>query len=141
MTKAHRTEIFDVNIDKIYNLMIDYEKYPEFVTGVSAIEILEQSDTHAKVKYSINLIKKVSYILNLKQVRPSEVSWTLESGDLFKKNNGKWLFKEINEKQTEATFESEIELKVFAPKMVVNKLVGSSLPAMMKDYHDRAKSL
>ncbi len=141
MANATRTEIFDVDINKIYNIMIDYKKYPEFVTGISEIEVIEQTETSAKVKYTVNLIKKVSYVLNLKQIAPTEVSWSLDSGDMFKVNNGKWTFKELGENKTEATFSSEVAFKVFAPKMIVNKLVGSSLPAMMKEYHQRAKSL
>lgn len=111
------------------------------MTGISEIEVIEQTETSAKVKYTVNLIKKVSYVLNLKQIAPTEVSWSLDSGDMFKVNNGKWTFKELGENKTEATFSSEVAFKVFAPKMIVNKLVGSSLPAMMKEYHQRAKSL
>ena len=141
MANANRTEVFDVAIDKIYSVMVDYEKYPEFVTGVSEIEVLEKTDTHARVRYNINFIKNFNYILKLTQEAPNSLSWELESGDLFKVNSGKWTFKDLGNEKTEATFESEVAFKVFAPKMVVNKLVGSSLPVMMGEYHKRAKSL
>jgi coenzyme Q-binding protein COQ10 len=65
MAKANRTETFDVNINKLYDVIIDYASYPEFVDGVSEIEVLEQTDTSAKVKYSLNLIKKFTYILSM----------------------------------------------------------------------------
>lgn len=136
---VERTETFDVGIDKIYNVIIDYEKYPEFVSGVDEIEILEQDDNGARVKYSLNLIKKFSYILKLTHEKPNKVSWVLESGDLFKNNTGSWEMKDLGDGKTEVTYKLNVDFKVLAPKMIVNKLVSSNFPAMMKAYHQRAK--
>jgi len=50
MPKVSRTEVFNVDIDRFYNTIVNYESYPEFVDGVSSIEILESSDKGARVK-------------------------------------------------------------------------------------------
>jgi coenzyme Q-binding protein COQ10 len=136
---VERTETFDVGIDQIYNVIIDYKKYPEFVAGVDEIEILEQDDNGARVKYSLNLIKKFSYILKLTHEKPNKISWVLESGDLFKNNTGSWEMSDLGDGKTEVTYKLNVDFKVLAPKMIVNKLVSSNFPAMMKAYHQRAK--
>lgn len=139
MANASRTEIFDVDINKLYEVIVDYASYPDFVDGVSAINILEQDDTSATVEYSLNLIKKFKYIISLKQERPTRVSWTFESGDIFKSNTGSWDLKDLGDGRTEVTYNLDVAIKGFVPKAIVNKLTTSSLPTMMQSYHDRAK--
>lgn len=139
MADATRTEIFDVDINKFYNTIIDYAKYPEFVDGVSKIEVLEQNETQARVKYYLNIIKEFTYIVKLTQKKPNAVSWTLESGDLFKKNNGGWELKDLGNGKTEVTYSLDVDFKMFAPAMILNKLASSQLPSMMKSFAERAK--
>ena len=140
MANATRTEIFDVEINKLYDVIIDYNSYPDFVDGVSATKVLEQDESSARVEYSLNLIKKFKYILNLKQERPTHVSWTFESGDIFKANTGSWELKDLGDGKTAVTYNLDVNIKGFVPKAIVNKLTTSSLPTMMQSYHDRAKS-
>jgi ribosome-associated toxin RatA of RatAB toxin-antitoxin module len=63
MASATRTEVVDVDINKLYEVIIDYAKYPEFVDGVSAIKVMSQNETSAKVEYSLNIIKSFKYII------------------------------------------------------------------------------
>ncbi len=139
MAKAQRTEIFDIDINKFYEILEDYEKYPEFVDGISEIEVLEKTETSAKVRYALNLIKKFTYTLQMTQQKPNKLSWTLESGDFFKTNSGSWELKDLGDGKTEVTYGLEVDFKILAPKMIVNKLVATNLPAMMKSYYKRAK--
>ncbi len=141
MALANRTEIMDIDINKLYDVIIDYAKYPDFVDGVDSIEILEADENGARVKYSINLIKQFSYIIKLTHQRPNKVTWTLESGDIFKSNVGGWDLKDLGDGKVEVTYSLEIDFKIFAPKMIVNKLVSSNLPQMMKAYYNRVKAL
>jgi ribosome-associated toxin RatA of RatAB toxin-antitoxin module len=141
MPKVSRTEIFDVSKENFYAVLENYDAYPEFVDGVSGIKVLEKSETEARVEYSVNLIKKFLYILKMKQEKPTHLSWNLESGNLFKKNSGAWYLKDLDDGKIEVTYELEVEFKGFAPKAIINKIVSSNLPAMMKAYYERAKKL
>ena len=62
MAHATRSEVFDVDINNIYEVLLDYEKYPEFMTGVDKVTILDSSETESRVEYQINVIKKLNYI-------------------------------------------------------------------------------
>jgi len=92
MASASRTEVVDVEIGKIYDVLVDYAKYPDFVDGVNGVKVISQSDTNAKVEYSINMIKNFKYVIDIKQERPTHIVWTLDSGDLFKKMMGSGSF-------------------------------------------------
>lgn len=139
MAKATRTETVDIDVNKLYETIIDYAKYPEFVDGVSAIKVLSQNETSAKVEYSLNIIKTFKYIINTKQEKPNRISWTLDSGDLFKKNNGEWTLKDLGNGKTEVTYSLELDFKLFAPSGILTTLTDKNLPSMMKAFFDRAK--
>lgn len=142
MAVAERTEIFDAPIEKVYDVIIDYASYPDFVDGVSGVNVLEENEDGARVEYSLNLIKKFKYILKLAHSRPTSVSWSFEKGDIFKSNDGSWKLKDLGDGRTEVTYSLEVTIGGFIkpPKSVVDGLTAKNLPAMMKAYHDRAKS-
>lgn len=141
MAFATRTEIVDVDIKKLYSVINDYEKYPEFVDGVSGIKVLSKNEKSAKVEYSVNIIKSFKYVINIEQLAPTKVAWVLDSGDLFKKNNGEWKLKDLGNGKTEVTYSLEVDFKMFAPSSILNALTNKNLPVMMESFFKRAKSL
>ncbi len=140
MAQASRTEVVDIDINKLYDVIVDFAKYPEFVDGVSSIKVLSQSDKEAKVEYSLNVIKTFKYIINTKMERPTRVSWALDSGDIFKKNDGGWTLKDLGGGKTEVTYSLEIDVKMFAPSAVINALTTKNLPIMMESFFKRART-
>jgi coenzyme Q-binding protein COQ10 len=140
MASASRTEVVDVDINKLYNVLVDYAKYPDFVDGVSAIKVISQSETAAKVEYSINMIKSFKYIINIKNEKPTRISWTLDSGDLFKKNDGEWKLKDLGNGKTEVTYTLDMDFKIFAPSSILSALTEKNLPIMMSSFFKRAKA-
>ncbi len=140
MAQATRTETVDVDINKLYDIIVDYAKYPDFVDGVSSIKVLSQDENKAKVEYAINLIKSFKYTIVTTQKRPTSVSWVLESGDIFKTNNGSWELKDLGNGKTEVTYSLEVDLKMFAPGAILKGLTEKNLPIMMNSFFKRAKS-
>jgi len=140
MASASRTEVVDVDINKLYDVLVDYEKYPEFVDGVSGIKVLAKDEKTAKVEYNLNMIKSFKYTINLKQERPGRLSWTLDSGDLFKKNDGEWKLKDLGNGKTEVTYTLDLDFKMFAPSSILSALTEKNLPTMMNSFFKRAKA-
>lgn len=139
MAKASRTETWDCPIERIFDVLTDYESYVDFVDGVVGAEVHERSEGSARVTLKVNMIKKISYTIKLTEERPTKVAWTFESGDLFKQNDGEWSLKKIDDNKTEVTYTLDVDIKGFVPKSLVNKLTSTNLPAMMKSYHDRIR--
>lgn len=143
MARAEKTEIFDVPADKFYKAIIDYKAYPKFVDGMKSVDIQSETPDGATVKFNLNLIKEISYVIKLSHKPNQEVSWTLVSGDLMKINNGKWTIKDLGGARTEVTYSLEVELKGFLPGlgMIEKTLVNTNLPLNMKAFAKRAASL
>ena len=139
MASVEKTIVFDVPIDAIYETLIAYEQYPEFVDGVDEIKVLESNEEGARVEYSLNVIKKLNYILTLSHEKPHRLSWELESGDIFKKNSGSWELKDLGDGTTEVKYNLDVDVKLFVPKMIAKKLVEGNLPRMLKAYEEQAK--
>lgn len=139
MAAVERTEVFQAPVTRIYQVLIDYASYPEFVDGVTSIEIHHQDETGAKVTYNLNLIKTFSYTIDLKHEPNHSVSWSLVDGDFFKKNNGSWILKDLGDGTTEVTYTLDLDFKVMVPGMISKRLTKSNLPSMMKSIHKRAR--
>ncbi len=137
MAKAERTEIFDVPAEKFYQAIVDYNSYPDFVDGMKAVEVSGDN-----VKYTLSLIKEITYTLKMSHKTNQEVAWTLVSGDMMKVNNGKWTLKDLGDGRTEVTYSLEVELKGFLPGlgMIEKTLVNTNLPLNMKAFAKRAAS-
>lgn len=139
MATATRTEVVDVDINKLYDVIVDYSKYPSFVDGVSDVKVISQNETTAKVEYSVNMIKSFKYTLATTQTRPTNINWVLDSGDLFKKNAGEWKLKDLGNGKTEVTYTLEVDFKMFAPNAILTALTQKNLPVMMQSFFKRAK--
>jgi ribosome-associated toxin RatA of RatAB toxin-antitoxin module len=140
MASAERIQIMNVSKESILSVLKDYESYPEFMDGVSHVQIIERDGSKIQAKYAINVIKKFSYILNLEETDDG-VSWSFDSGDIFAINNGSWHLKDLGDGTTEVTYSIEIEIKIkmIGTGMITKKLVNTSLPSMMKSVEKRAQ--
>ncbi|PIP91049.1 MAG: cyclase [Bdellovibrionales bacterium CG12_big_fil_rev_8_21_14_0_65_38_15] len=140
--KATKETTFDASIDKVWGVISDYESYPDFVDGVSGIKILDRSNGKIRVEYSLNMIKKLTYILNMEESAPHKLSWSFEKGDIFKVNAGSWELKDLGNGTTGVVYNVEVEVKGFFPGagMIVKTLTEVNLPNMLKAYEQRAKN-
>lgn len=140
--KASKETVFHAPIDKVWSVISNYASYPEFVDGVNGIKVLNQSNGQARVEYTINMIKKLNYILKMEEQAPNKLVWSFESGDIFKVNSGSWELKDLGNGTTGVVYNVEIEVKGFFPGagMIVKTLTEVNLPNMLKAYEERAKN-
>jgi ribosome-associated toxin RatA of RatAB toxin-antitoxin module len=141
MAGASREEVFNVPAEKFYAALIDYASYPEILGEVDEVKVLDSSETSARIQYTINIVKSFSYILKMTQKRPELVAWELESGSIFKMNQGRWTITPQGPNSCKVHYELDVDLKVFAPKAITNKLVAVNLPRMMQSFYEKAKAL
>ena len=143
MAKADKTEVYDVPVEKFYKAIIDYKAYPGFIDGMKSVTVEKESADGAVVNFKLNLIKEISYTINLKHTPNKEVSWSLVTGDMMKTNNGKWTLKDLGNGKTEVNYNLEMEFKGFLPGlgMIEKTLVNTNLPMTMKAFCKRAQGL
>ncbi len=138
MAQATRTETWDIPVDTIYQTIVDYESYPLFVKGIHQVDILESDESGARVTYSLNLIKKITYTLKMAHHPPHRVDWFLESSNILKQNDGGWELSDLGGGKTSVNYRLEIQVKGFFPRSIAHQLTSKSLPSMMESFRKRA---
>ncbi len=125
----------------VYQVISDFEAYPEFLPETKHVEILSASGKSLQVRFTVSIIKKIHYSLDIKLNPSKGLSWELIEGELMKKNSGQWKLSEKSKGVTHAEYEIDMDFGAMVPKTISTKLIGSNLPAMMRAFRDRAESL
>lgn len=139
MPGATNSILIDAPLKVVYGVVLDFEKYPEFLPDVKKAEVKKQGKG-LMATFEVHVIKKIVYTLNFDIVPNKRISWTFVEGGLFKDNKGCWELKEVKKGQTQATYHIEVDFGLFVPSMITNKLVGSNLPKMLERFKERAES-
>lgn len=140
MAGAQQSIDVDVPPSVLYEVIVDYEKYPEFLSDVKSAKVLERGEGFAKARFELDLIKTVRYTIRLVEKPDREVSWTMIESNLMKSNEGGWTLEDLGDGRTRATYRIEVGLGRFVPKTIVNALTGRTLPATLQAFKERAEA-
>jgi coenzyme Q-binding protein COQ10 len=137
MAEIKTTHKFDCTQEELFHIITDYGNYSDFLNEIKSCEVLKEVGGRQLVEYKISAIKSFTYRLWMEEDWDEfKVSWTFDSGDLFKANNGFWSLKNLGN-QCEATYSVDAKVKMFIPGTVLKTLINVNLPAMMKSYEKR----
>lgn len=140
MAGASTIETFPCTREQFFNLITDFENYPEFLSEVKSCKVIESKGNKKLVEFQVSVIKTFTYRLWMTVKAPEKLSWELESGDVFKTSVGSWELKEANG-QTQGKYSVDATFKIFVPGPVAKALVNVNLPNMMKAYKERVKKV
>lgn len=140
MAQAEHVEVLSVGRDALFAAITRYEDYPEFVDGVTKVEVERKAAGATRAKYHFSMFKDFTYTLDHSEDPASgRVQWTLVESDLFNKNVGSWQLEALGEKQTRVRYSLDVEFKVPVPGFILKKLVKGNLPSMIKGFEKRAR--
>jgi ribosome-associated toxin RatA of RatAB toxin-antitoxin module len=107
------TEEIDAPLDRVWELVEDVERAPEWQGGLKGMHALErdaedravlcEADTDAKVR-TVKSIVRFDY-----SGAPNLLAWTQEKGDL-KSVEGRWELQDLGDGRTQATYRIEADL-------------------------------
>ena len=141
MTQTSLVEIFNCTPEQFFSIIVDYEKYSEFLRDTKRVQLIQSEGNEKIVEFQVALMfKKFTYQLKLVEKPNQELSWSLHSGELFNVSNGKWILEPVDQ-GTQARYEIEVDFKIPIPGGVLKKLINVNLPNMMKEYHRRVAAL
>jgi ribosome-associated toxin RatA of RatAB toxin-antitoxin module len=140
MAGAEQSIIINAPPQAIYDVIVDYERYPEFLSEVESIKILKRNGNVVDVEYTVNVIKRVSYILRLTGTPHTSVRWSLVKASFMKSNEGGWALEDLGDGRTKATYGLQVKVSRLVPGRVVDKLAGSTLPATLQAFKERAEA-
>jgi ribosome-associated toxin RatA of RatAB toxin-antitoxin module len=140
MPGASRTVVFNAPIEKVFEVITDYDHYPEFLTEVKKTKQVDRKGNEVSIQYEVDLMKTIKYTVRMREEKPTKLSWSFVEGEWMKDNKGSWLLEAQGPNQTKATYTVEVALGPLVPKTVVNTLVDSSLPKMLDSFKKRIES-
>ncbi len=140
MAGATRSIVINAPVEKVFDTIIQYEKYGEFLSEVKEVRTSNRQGNEVNVHYKVDVVKTIKYTIRVKEERPTRMSWSFVEGEFMKDNKGHWLLEPAGEGKTKATYTVEMALGALVPKSVVNALVETSLPKMLEAFKRRAET-
>ncbi len=120
MSVVTKQVLIHAPLEKFYAIVVDYERYPEFVPGIRRCRV-RQTPGEKQVEYELDLgVRRIRYVLRHEEERPRRVSWSLVSGDMMKVSNGSWVLTPEGDR-TRAVY--SVEIQITRPPLVPQALV------------------
>ena len=67
MAGATRSIVINTTMEKMFAVIVDYEKYPEFLPEVKKIRLSNRRGNEVDVQYEAEIVKIIKYKLRLKE--------------------------------------------------------------------------
>ena len=139
--KVTREKEMAVSVGDLWKVITDFERYPDFVEEVVLAKPLKSAGQKQVVQFEIEVVKRFQYTLEFSQVEGKELSWRLVESNFFKKNDGRWLLRDLGGDKTHATYEVDLGFGFLVPGWVTKKLTEVNLPKMLDAFEKRAKEI
>ena len=140
MAGATRSIVINAPMEKLFGVITDYEKYPEFLPEVKKIRLANRKGNEVDVHYEAEIVKTIKYTLRLKEEKPNKVSWSFIEGEFMKDNKGGWVLEDAGNGTTKATYNIAVEVGMLVPKTIVNALVDTQLPKLLENLKKRIEA-
>jgi ribosome-associated toxin RatA of RatAB toxin-antitoxin module len=141
MAKAEKSIVIEAPIEKAFEVIADYEKYPEFLPEVKKAKIERAQGNVTQVTYTVDIkAKLITYTLEHTARPPDQLIWTMLRGEMMKANDGAWVLKTVPS-GTEATYRIDLKLGALVPSMIERLLAEQSLPGLLQNFKKRIEGL
>jgi coenzyme Q-binding protein COQ10 len=144
MAEVSREIVIACSPERLFDVVVDYARYAEFVPGIKACRVLPgQGDR--QVEYELDLgLKRIKYVLRHVEKRPTRVSWSLVSGDSLKASNGSWeLAPDGTGTRARYSVDIQIAKPPLIPQSIIDKLTDEltrvQLPKTLEAFKARAE--
>ena len=140
MPKAEHQVVIHAPIERVFGVITDYERYPQFLPELKSVILNSREDGVALVSFEVELIVRVHYTLRLIEDPPDRITWSLAEAQMIAQNNGRWALERVSESSTRASYGLDVKLAGMIPKSVSTRLMGTNLPQMLDRFKARAES-
>jgi coenzyme Q-binding protein COQ10 len=137
MAELETTHIFKGHINKVFAALGQYQRYPEFIPGVTGIQVLPPpagSQAKCLVRYEINIVKTFFYTIEMFDNGKDRIWWKMTDSNLMKKNDGEWSLSDRNGSETNATYKLDVAFKGLVPSMITDQVAKANLPGMFAGF-------
>lgn len=125
--------------ERVFEVVSDFGRYPEFLPEVEKVKVISKSKTRAKAAFTVNMVKTIHYTLDFKLSPPNTIKWTLVEGEFMESNEGSWAFSALDKNLTDAAFSIDIGFPFWVPTSIAEGAINASMPGMMKNIKIEAE--
>jgi ribosome-associated toxin RatA of RatAB toxin-antitoxin module len=120
MADVNKTVLIGQSADRMYGLVTDVARYPEFLPWCGGVEIFEQTETvlDAKIMIHFKGINQYFHTRNINH-RPETIDMEFVDGP-FKQFSGQWSFTALKEDACKVEFKLHWEFK----NAILDKIIG-----------------
>jgi ribosome-associated toxin RatA of RatAB toxin-antitoxin module len=141
MAKAEKSIVIAAPPEKVFAVVEDFEKYPEFLPEVKKTEVKPGPGGTKDVTYTIDIkARTITYTLRHTSKPPGESSWSFVKGEMMKGNDGAWVLKPVSG-GTEATYRIDLKLGALVPGFIEKMLAEQNLPGLLQNFKKRTEAL
>jgi ribosome-associated toxin RatA of RatAB toxin-antitoxin module len=120
MAAVTREIVFDRVPERVFDVLIDYRRYPEFVPGIKGCRPLAGA-ADRQVEYELDLgIRRIKYVLRHVEERPRRITWSLVSGELMKVSSGSW---ELTPEGTRTRARYTVDIQISKPPLIPQSVI------------------
>ncbi len=140
MIRVSRESLVDYQCDQMFDLVMDVERYPEFLRYCVGAKILQQSQNQVEARLDLARGPIHQSFTTRNTIEPNRrIDLALVEGP-FKKFSGQWLFEELTG-GCRIKLRMEFELKGMALKFLVAPLISEVANQMLDAMVRRARSI
>jgi coenzyme Q-binding protein COQ10 len=137
MPSARQSITIQAEPAEVMAVITDFAAYPDFLPEIRSTEILHTEPGAWEVRFTIEVIRRLSYTLRLVQDGPLSLSWSLLEG-VFRSNDGGWTLEAAGD-ATEAHYRIDVRMGMFVPGNIVHSLVDRGLPQTLMRFKEEAE--
>ena len=138
MTRIERSIEIAAPVSVVQEVIWDFASYPEFVPHMERAQILQTNEDEKRVRFTVNILRRLSYTLDLRSTSGKGLVWSLVEGP-FQRNEGGWTLQPLGPDRTRATYHIDVSLNAFTPRFIEDRLITQSLPENLKAFRDEAQ--
>jgi ribosome-associated toxin RatA of RatAB toxin-antitoxin module len=137
---AQRQQIdIDASPERVMGVITDFAAYADFLPEMQSVDVLRHAPGEWEVRFTVRVIRELTYTLRLVQPSPERLEWTLVEG-AFKSNDGGWALEPLDGgARTRATYEIDLQVGMFVPGNIVRSLTQRSLPETLGRFKAEAE--
>jgi ribosome-associated toxin RatA of RatAB toxin-antitoxin module len=140
---TERTTI-DAAPDRVFDVAIDIDKYPEWARDVKEAVVAERDDAGRPLRVAFRAAAmghSARYVLRYDYGdAPLRMGWVLEEGDIVRRLDGEYVFETYGEGGTEVTYKLVVELAVplpgFIKRRAESKIMTTALDELKRRCED-----
>jgi len=117
--------------EAFYQIITDYPGYVCYTRQVIRVELMNQLEHTATVRFHAKFIRKFSYVLRLTGSPSRQLDWIQLEGP-FKSNAGTWQLAAQHQQTSCWTYRNELDPGFFVPSFAINALLGPDLDYMIE---------